>query len=159
MRLYRVTRERFLEDYSGLGASDQDGARWNLPRQPVLYFAASASVALLEMANYLPSPRFVPKDYRLGAYEISDRIEMERWCIDKLPPSWDAHPHRAETRKMGSRWLQEGRTVALMVPSAAVPDGLECNVLVNPLHPEAVAGGIKLVKRYDKIYDNRMFRG
>ncbi len=71
MRLYRICPERFLENYSGLGASFQDGARWNSKGYPALYFALSPATAMLEMANYLPSPRLVPADYRLGSVDVS----------------------------------------------------------------------------------------
>lgn len=64
MRLFRICPEQYLENYSGLGASYRDGARWNKAGIPVLYFALSPAVALLEMGNYLPSPRLVPKSYR-----------------------------------------------------------------------------------------------
>ena len=57
MRLYRICRVEHLEDYSGLGASYRDGGRWNEAGLAVLYFAETASVAMLEMANYLPSRR------------------------------------------------------------------------------------------------------
>ena len=159
MRLYRIAPEQFLEDYRGLGASYRYGARWNLPGQPVPYFGTAAGIALLEMANYLPSPRLVPEDYRLDVYEISDSIELERWGLDDLPSSWNAHPQRAETQAMGSQWLAGCRTAVLKVPGAAVPNGLECNIVVNPLHPEVVDGSIQLVESYDKIYSDRVFPG
>jgi hypothetical protein len=63
MRLYRICPEAYLKDLSILGGSYRDGARWNSPGYPVLYFALSASTALLEMANYIPSPRLVPPSY------------------------------------------------------------------------------------------------
>ena len=65
MFLFRICPERYLEDFSGLGASYQDGARWNFPGTPVMYFASTASLAMLEMAQYLPSPRLLPKNYRI----------------------------------------------------------------------------------------------
>ena len=68
MRLYRIGRQAYLEDYRGLGASYLDGGRWNAAGIPALYFAETASVAMLEMANYLPSPRLVPTSYRLGIF-------------------------------------------------------------------------------------------
>ena len=56
MRLYRICHARYLEDLRGLGASYRDGARWNEPGFPIVYFAETPSVAMLEMAHYLPSP-------------------------------------------------------------------------------------------------------
>ena len=65
MRLYRICHVRYLEDLRGLGASYRDGARWNEPGFPIVYFAETPSVAMLEMAHYLPSPRLAPPGYRL----------------------------------------------------------------------------------------------
>ncbi|MDD9984143.1 MAG: RES family NAD+ phosphorylase [Gammaproteobacteria bacterium] len=73
MRLYRICHVRYLQDLRGLGASYRDGARWNEPGFPVVYFAETPSVAMLEMAHYLPSPRLVPPGYRLGVYEVKPR--------------------------------------------------------------------------------------
>ena len=61
MRLYRIGSSELLKDFSGLGASHTTGARWNIPGVPALYFASSASVAMVEMANYIPSPYMIPK--------------------------------------------------------------------------------------------------
>ena len=59
MRLFRICHVRYLEDLRGLGASYRDGARWNEPGFPIIYFAETPSVAMLEMAHYLPSPRCI----------------------------------------------------------------------------------------------------
>ena len=105
MRLYRICPENLLENYSGRGASYQDGGRWNRAGLPVLYFACSASVAMLEMANYLRSPGLVPKSYRLGIFETGD-IGFEQWGIEDLPTRWNDYPYPAATQELGSRWLQ-----------------------------------------------------
>lgn len=94
MRLYRICYADHLQNYQGLGASYQDGGRWNEPGIPVLYFAESASVAMPEMANYLPSPRLVPPTYRLGVYDVAGNLPMERWTTADLPSGWDRFPGR-----------------------------------------------------------------
>ena len=94
MRLYRICPENLLENYRGRGASYQDGGRWNRAGLPVLYFACSASVAMLEMANYLRSPGLVPKSYRLGIFETGD-TGYEQWGIEDLPAGWNTHSSRA----------------------------------------------------------------
>ena len=76
MRLFRICHARYLEDLRGLGASYRDGARWNESGFPIVYFAETPSVAMLEMAHYLPSPRLVPPGYRLGVYEVSDEVPL-----------------------------------------------------------------------------------
>ena len=88
MRLYRIGRQAYLEDYRGLGASCLDGGRWNAAGVPALYFAETASVAMLELANYLPSPRLVPTSYRLGIFEVPEDTAVDRWPVADLPAGW-----------------------------------------------------------------------
>ena len=119
MRLYRICHVRYLEDLRGLGASYRDGARWNEPGFPIVYFAETPSVAMLEMAHYLPSPRLVPPGYRLGVYEVGDEVALERWHVRDLPEGWDRYPHPRSTRRMGTSWLM--RPAAPAPASASAP--------------------------------------
>lgn len=155
MHLYRVCPQRYLEDYSGLGASYRDGARWNAAGTPVLYFAATAAVAMLELANYLPSPRLVPTSYRLGIYTVSERVKVDTWDTTDLPADWNHYPYPVSTQKLGTQWLRENRRMALRVPSAAVPGGLEHCVVVNPSH--TAIQHLTLIDTQDQIYSQRAF--
>ena len=155
MRLYRICPENLLENYSGRGASFQDGGRWNKAGLPALYFAASASVAMLEMANYLRSPRLVPKSYRLGIYETGSDISFDQWQPEDLPPGWNDYPYPALTQELGSRWLIEAKSALLFVPSAAIPGGLENIVLYNPAHAESRKLELLSVER--EIFNQRAF--
>ena len=155
MRLYRICPERLLENYSGLGASFQDGGRWNRPGLPALYFAASPGVAMLEMANYLRSPRLVPEDYRLGVYETTTDIQTDRLPVRDLPADWREYPYPPATQALGSRWLIRAETALLIIPSAAIPGGLENIVLANPAHPDSKT--LKLVSAETDIYSLRAF--
>lgn len=155
MRLYRIGRLEHLDDFRGLGASYRDGARWNEAGVPALYFAQTASVAMLEMANYLPSPRLIPSGYRLGIYELRDDTPMDRWPIAMLPPDWRDFPHPKSTRQLGAEWLIRGEGHLLAIPSAAVPAGLESIVLVSPARIGAQA--IHLVAMEADIYNPRAF--
>lgn len=155
MRLYRICPENLLENYSGRGASFQDGGRWNKAGLPALYFAPSASVAMLEMANYLRSPRLVPQSYRLGIYETGNGISFEQWRAEDLPPGWNDYPYPAVTQELGSRWLSEANSVLLLVPSAAIPGGLENIVLLNPAHPDSRK--LELLSIESDIFNKRAF--
>ena len=59
----------------------------------------------------------------------------------------------AVTRDLGSDWLGVGRSLALYVPSALVPDG--GNLLVNPAHAAAVR--LKETRRLEFRWDDRLF--
>ncbi len=157
MRLYRISTEKYLHNLQGLGASYQDGARWNRAGQPAIYFALSASVAMLEMANYLPSPHLVPKSYRLGIYEVPDDLSLFDLSIDQLPNDWAEYPYPLSTQILGGNWLDKGDELALLVPSAAVSGGLERSAIINPLHPEC--SKIKLIDSTQELYNKRIFSG
>lgn len=155
MRIYRICRVEHLENFEGRGASFRDGGRWNVAGVPVLYFAESASIAMLEMANYLPSPRLVPATYRLGVYEVASSASITRWPVRDLPKDWDEFPHSQWTRKEGTEWLLHGRESLLCVPSAAVPGGLGNIVLASP--QRLAPPGIRLAEALEHIYDSRAF--
>lgn len=140
MRLFRITSLEHLDDLSGLGASYQGGGRWNEPGVAAIYFAQTASVAMLEMANYLPSPRLVPSNYRLGVYEVDDDILIDRWTVDEMPDDWLDFPYPKSTQRLGTDWLMQSQAPLLAVPSTVVPGGLENIVLASPsrLDPETI---------------------
>jgi len=154
MRLYRIAPQRYLEAYGGTGASYRDGGRWNRPGDPVLYFAASASLAMLEMSHYLPSPRHVPASYRLGVYEV-DSSRAETLSDDELPDDWATFPYPADTQALGSAWLRRRQGLVLRVPSCAVPGGLENIAMVNPLHDHI--DRLQLVEALPAHYNPRVF--
>lgn len=153
-RLYRICPETYLENYSGVGSSFQYGARWNRPREPVLYFACSAAVAMLEMAQYLPLPKFIPLAYRLGIYELDDAL-LEALDDALLPADWAAYPYPASTQQLGSQWLAACRGVGLILPSAAIPGGLEKIALVNARHSGSLR--LRLLDSISSIYNARIF--
>ncbi len=157
MRLYRIAPKNYLEDFQGLGASYQDGARWNRPGQPVLYFALSPATALLEMANYLPSPRLIPRNYRLGIYEVPDTVAFRTLSFNLLPSDWALFPYPLSTQTIGGDWLDTGNELGMLVPSSAVSEGLEKIVVINPRH--SVCAKIKLIKSTSDLYNKRTFTG
>ena len=155
MRLYRICPVDHLESYQGLGANYRDGGRWNEPGIPALYFAETASVAMLEMAHYLPTPRLVPPTVRLAVYEVADDPPAERWTVDDLPADRDRFPYPLSTQRMGSDWLRRGRASLVGIPSAAVPGGLENIVLAGPARLHAVS--IRLHSVQERLYNPRAF--
>lgn len=156
MRVYRITKAEYLEVMTGLGASYQDGARWNFPGIPVIYFALSASVAMLEMANYTSSPRMVPPSYRLGVYELPGDAPFVKLELQDWPEDWADFPYPLSTQAIGDQWLRAGNDLGLILPSCAVSAGLGEIMLVNPAHPDAKR--IRLLESHADIYNPRTFR-
>ncbi len=80
-------------------------------------------------------------------------IEAGRLDSKALPANW--HRIRAEAqRRFGDEWVQGGRSVALLVPSAAILG--EWNILVNPVHPDFPK--VRFQKPVPFTFDVRMFR-
>lgn len=156
MRLYRITKQKYLENLSGLGVSYELGARWNLPGTPVIYFALSPSVAMLEMSHYTASPRMIPPSYRLGVYEIPNDAPIEKLDDENLPPDWQVFPYPFSTQSLGDQWLKSLQSLGLIVPSCTVSNGLESIIVINPTHE--MAKQIHLIESYADIYNVRAFQ-
>ena len=131
MRLYRICRaaHRALD---GEGARLW-GGRWNEPGRPVVYTSATLSLAALEYLVHV-DPDLVPADLVALALELPDDVATERVDPAALPAGWERVPEPAACRALGDAWLRGGRTVALHVPAAPVPE--EWNVLLDPRHPD-----------------------
>jgi RES domain-containing protein len=101
------------------------GGRWNSPGRPMIYAAASPSLAVLEVLVHLDlTIDLMPDDYGLLAIEIPDDAQIER--LDHTPPD-------AETcLAIGDDFLARGAALALLVPSVVVPQ--ERNALINVRH-------------------------
>jgi RES domain-containing protein len=52
----------------------------------------------------------------------------------ELPQDWRAMPEPDSTRDIGTKWVAEGGSAVLAVPSVVVPS--EFNYLLNPTHPD-----------------------
>ncbi|MCY4227922.1 MAG: RES family NAD+ phosphorylase [Gammaproteobacteria bacterium] len=158
MLLYRIAKKKYLDDLSGIGTSYKYGGRWNYPGHPVVYFAISPAIALLEMGNYLGSPRHILKSMRLGTYEIDDSLFNPRVVsLGYLNKDWRDFPYPDTTQSLGSEWLKSNASLFMAVPSCAVPASLDWDCCVmNPLHPDR--DNIRLVGITDDIYNDRLFK-
>lgn len=157
MRLYRIGPEVHILNLNGLGGSYKDGGRWNPAGHPAVYMGLSASVSMLEMANYIPSPRLVPKNYKLAVFELTDDLATDHVDIESLPAGWNEYPYPSFTQQLGAKWLEGGSAGFLICPSSAVPAGEGHIVLVNPNHPDIKE--LKHVRTYEEIYSPRIFQG
>ena len=115
---------------------------------------ASASLALAAIETFVNlEPNFQPKDLVSIEGEVPDAIEIRRLDLKSLPAFW--HATRDESlHHFGDEWIRASRTVALYVPSAAVPG--EWNILLNPSHADF--SKIKFRKPEMFEFDVRMFR-
>lgn len=155
LSLYRVTSTDYMRSFDGRGASFQLGARWNQAKLPVIYFASSPSLAKLEFANYVSTPRHIPKNYVIAEYVLDEGASVEIFFGD-LPGDWDAFPYPSSTQAIGTEWLKSKRSLCLKVPSVADKLQVDHCYLVNPLHPEI--DKIRYTKHDHEVYNKRAFR-
>jgi RES domain-containing protein len=129
---WRIVKERFTEEaFQGEGAR-RYGGRWNSPGTAVVYTAEHASLAVLEVLVHLETSRALAA-YVLIKVEF-DQALVEAVAMERLPGDWRSEPPSAEARAVGDEWVVEGRTLALKVPSAILPQ--EDVYVFNPEHPD-----------------------
>ncbi len=122
VRLWRLTRAAHA-DLSGEGAR-RYGGRWNSPGRAVVYAAAEAALAVLEVRVHLDLPfDLLPDD------DVLLTLETGGLRVEEGPALNDPVACRA----YGDRWLAERRSALLGVPSVIVPESHD--VLINPAHP------------------------
>lgn len=103
------------------------GGRWNTPGRPMVYTAASPSLAVLEVLVHLDLPAdLIPDDLVLLAIEVPDDVALER--IDRIPTDDDG------CRQAGDTFLSTGIALGLPVRSIVVPQ--ETNLLLNVRHAD-----------------------
>jgi RES domain-containing protein len=150
MIVYRLTKQKYARDLSGIGAKLAPG-RWN-QGLPVLYTAQSIALAALEVLVHVPAA-YAPKQYELIEIELPEDALVETLDLNKLPTGWNNSPPESKTKRIGEEWLQSMRSLVLRVPSVIVPE--ECVVLINPLHPDH--SKVKVRKTSSFAFDGRLF--
>src|SRR5271168_2199341 len=132
MRFWRICRRRYAAEAATGEGARLYGGRWNSRGVRVVYASTSLALAAVETFVNL-EPNLQPQDLVSIAGEIPPELEIERLNLKLLPTNW--RTSRGESlRRFGDEWIRAARTVALLVPSAAIPG--EWNVLLNPAHTD-----------------------
>ncbi len=125
-----VKRKHRAQAFSGEGARLY-GGRWNSPGIPLVYTAASQSLAALEMLVHLEASDLL-SHYLVFAVQFTEDL------VDNLglplPKDWNAEPVQRKVRLLGDQWCREAVKPVLRVPSVIVPS--ENNYLLNPQHQQ-----------------------
>lgn len=148
--VWRIARRPYALDRLGTGAR-QDGGRWNSPGIAVIYAGRSVATAALETFVHLAD--VVPRDLVLVRIDLPAKSSVEEPALTALPADWDAVPIAPASMQFGTRWVQEGRSLVLYVPSALMRE--ESNAVLNPSHPEFRDVRMEIERDFD--YDARMF--
>ncbi|MGN6178463.1 MAG: RES family NAD+ phosphorylase [Mucilaginibacter sp.] len=149
MILYRIAKCNYAADLSGAGARLY-GGRWNSIGQPMVYMAASPSLAVLEVLVHLP-PSIFPANFCLAEFDISDNSILTADNAS-LPDDWQDVSPPIALKRLGDAFLKQNKYLLMKVPSVIVPQ--EFNYLLNPLHTDAAK--IKLVEKKAFSFDARL---
>jgi RES domain-containing protein len=157
MILWRIaseTRQYGAADLSGAGAAAKPG-RWNAIGEAVLYAAPTIAMAVLETAAHIDDAG-LPQNRFVVCIDVPEKMWRARITlgVDALPVTWTAIPAGRASVGVGSRWIREGASVLLEVPSVIVPE--ETVVALNATHPEIERLKAIVVRRFDYP---RLFRG
>jgi len=144
MILRRISRHRDLRGIGGLKAA----GRWHYAGHPIVYLAETPASALLEVCVHT-SANDVPPEFTLLKIEGPD-LDASSIGIDTLPGDWQTKLE--VTRDLGTSWLDKNETVLLLVPSAIVPQTMNC--LFNPAHRRA--GEFRIVEAIAYPFDARL---
>ncbi len=132
MVVWRLTKRRYA-DLSGRGGEVADG-RWHTRGRPVVYCAATASLAVLEVRVHLDLS-VTPGDYVLMEITLPETVSARTVSAADLPIGWQNSGGEDVCRPIGDDWLKARAHAILIVPSAII--AVEHNVLLNPRHPDA----------------------
>lgn len=131
MLAWRIAKAGDIEDLSGSGAA-MFGGRWNHPDHAALYLSlnpAECALATLLLAGHVPE-----WPLKLMTLRLPDDPALYRHPTPaELPAGWDALPTNSPGMDFGSRWLERGEQLGLILPS--VVTGQASGLLINPEHP------------------------
>ena len=130
------------------------GQRWNPPGLAAIYTGTSFAVCLIEVLVHA-NRRVPPSAARYVEAIVPDDVSRE--TFDPVAHiGWD-DPHDVSVAQgFGKVWIEERRSTLLFVPSV-VTGGRDTNVVVNPVHPDAVR--ISVGPETPASFDPRLFGG
>lgn len=151
-RIAKNTAQYPADDMTGGGAKTV-GGRWNSKGLAVVYSSPTISLATLETLAHIGDD-IAARNRFLIRIEVPDSVWNAREVLDvsALDPTWLSEPPGMASIAVGDEWLRAGSSALFLVPSVIIPD--ECNVLINPLHPDAQQIKAGVVRQF--VYDPRL---
>jgi RES domain-containing protein len=150
MLVYRLSKSKYADDLSGLGAAIA-GGRWNKKGRAVLYCSESPALDLLEIVVNLP-PMFQP-DLQLLTLEIPDE-KVKSIEKDILPKNWFHYPAPRILAEIAEENYKNPEILAIKVPSAVVHK--QYNILINPQSNHF--SEIKKISTEPFVFDPRLYK-
>ncbi|MFC2087880.1 RES family NAD+ phosphorylase [Bacteroidota bacterium] len=152
MKVYRLSKAKYVNDLSGIGAG-LTGGRWNRKGTKLVYTADSRALCTAEIAVHTPIG-ITPSDYYLITIEIPDDIKIYSLDLENLPDDWKGFPHSEKTQKIGEDFVSNREFLVMKVPSAVVQG--DFNYLINPKHIDF--GKIRIMGKEKFTFDERLFK-
>lgn len=152
MKIYRLAKQKYSDDLSGIGA-ELTGGRWNNKETRVLYASDSRALCMAEIAVHM-SIGLIPKDYYLITLEVPDDLSISQIDSKSLPKKWMDFPYSNITQNIGENFILNADFLVLKVPSAVVLG--DYNYLLNPLHKNFYK--VKWISKEKFSFDERLFR-
>ena len=149
MLVYRISRAKYANDLSGVGAR-LFGGRWNHLSVPCVYTSESIALALLEF-TVNTDINFLPDSLSVVTVQIPDKGIIEFESKD-LPVNWNEIPAPMETKDFGTGLLSKFSALIIKIPSVVIP--YEFNFILNPPHKDSK--DFKIVRVSDFKYDKRI---
>ena len=152
MEVFRVSREKYATTLSGKGAAIR-GARWNSVGVEMIYTAANRSLAMAEVAIHL-NLSTLQDDYVMITISAPDDVTVQKLTNADLPPGWSTFPYNPVTRKIGDKFIADGKCCILQAPSVVTKG--DHNLLINPHHMEFSKIKITAIENFP--FDKRIFK-
>jgi RES domain-containing protein len=147
MLVYRIV----LAKYAGKLIASGRAARWNPNEVEMIYTASSRSLACLENVVHRNQVE-LSQLFSILTIECPDRINIQTIPLNTLPSNWADFDQMTITQRIGEKWIKEGKSAILQVPSSIVNE--EVNYLLNPNHKDF--GLIKFIKTQPFVFDDRI---
>ena len=151
MRFWRICRRRYASEAASGEGARLYGGRWNSRGVRLVYASTSLALAAVETFVNL-EPNLRPADLVSIEGEIPETLEIGELDPTLLPKTWYATRDES-LRRFGDEWVRAGKTLALILPSAAIRG--ERNLLLNPAHADFSKVTLKEPRVFE--FDVRMF--
>lgn len=151
MNTYRIGQKKYTGDLKGSGFD----ARWNSNGQYVIYTGGSLALSCLEKLAHTSGTSLYAGNFSVTMYRLPAKIKIKEIKISELVKQnadWTKVINYPYTQGIGDKWLAEGETPVLKVPSAFIDQ--EYNFLLNPAHPDFKQIKIAAIKPFS--FDSRL---
>jgi RES domain-containing protein len=152
VKAWRIVKTEFAAgSFDGEGAR-RFGGRWNSVGVPMVYTAATISLAVLEMIVHIGDESVLPS---YSTCEVGfDESLIKRIYTKTLPANWKNSPPPPELLAIGDAWIADETSAVLQVPSVLVET--ESSYLLNPRHKDFKK--LRLGRPVPLRLDERLFK-